>query len=110
MLRGAERLNRRAIFWHQPAYTFGFDQSPCSVVRAGDYKLIEFFENQSVELYDLHKDIGEATNLAEEMPEKVEELKRQLHDWRAAVKTPLPKRNARNWPWPSHLPPGWERW
>jgi arylsulfatase A-like enzyme len=94
LLRGQSSLDREAIFWHQPLYTFGFDQAPCSVIRAGDYKLIEFFEDQHLELYDLSNDMGEQVNLAASMPDRARELHEQLQDWRASLHAPLPRPRA----------------
>jgi hypothetical protein len=49
-------------------------------VRDGDWKLIRV-DQSSPALYDLSADIGEHKNLAEEMPEKTEDLLRQLKTW-----------------------------
>ena len=55
------------------------------VVRKGAYKLIEFFDDQTVELYDVVNDVGEDNDLSSTMPEKVVELQRDLVAWRADV-------------------------
>ena len=57
-------LDREAIFWHYPHYG-NQGGTPGSSVRAGDCKLIEFFEDGRLELYNLANDIGEERNLAE---------------------------------------------
>ena len=54
-------------------------------VREGDWKLIEYFEDGQLELYDLGNDLSEDKNLAEDEPEKVRQLHRKLQDWRKAV-------------------------
>jgi arylsulfatase A-like enzyme len=59
-------------------------------VRAGDYKLIEWYEDNSIELYNLRNDISEKHNLAKKMPEKVEKLRRMLHRWRRQMKAKMP--------------------
>ena len=91
-------LDRTSIFWHLPAYleayksTPGaFRTTPASVIRNGDWKLIEFFEENSIELYNLKEDIGETINLAKKFPEKAEELHRQLISWRKATGAPIPR-------------------
>ena len=56
----------------------------------GDLKLVEFFEDMHVELYDLSQDIGESQDLSEEMPEKAAELRDRLHAWREAVGAQMP--------------------
>ena len=62
-------------------------------MRQGDWKLIEFAEENRVELYNLRDDIGEKTNLAEKMPDKAKELHARLVAWRAAVNAPMPTPN-----------------
>ena len=56
----------------------------------GDWKLIEFFEESELELYNLRKDIGEKNNLASKMPDKVKELHASMLKWRKATKAPVP--------------------
>lgn len=60
-------------------------QSPGGAIRAGDYKLLEYYENQSVQLFNLRNDLGEQTDLAQPEPEKVNELRSRLHRWRCEV-------------------------
>ena len=64
-------LGRDALYWHFPAYLQGytarhgaFRTTPAAAVRMGDWKLIEFFENGELELYNLKEDLGEKNNLA----------------------------------------------
>ena len=64
-------LGRDEVFWHYPHYHRG---RPVSVIRSGDFKLMEFLEDGRLELYNLKEDIGEQHNLAESMPEKANEL------------------------------------
>jgi uncharacterized sulfatase len=83
-------LSRPAIYWHYPHY-HGSSIGPCGAVRAGDYKLIEWFDESicgaggEFELYNLKEDIGEQKNLAKKMPERVENLKKMLYNWRSEV-------------------------
>jgi arylsulfatase A-like enzyme len=92
-------LNREAIFWHFPAYLQGkaegakdphFRTRPAGAVRAGDWKLIEYFEDGDLELYNLADDISEENNLVDSMPEKADELHQLLLDWRKEVNAPIP--------------------
>ena len=62
-------------------------------VRARDWKLIEFYEDNHVELYNLATDIGETRDLASALPEKVDAPPRQLHDWRRGVAAEMPTPN-----------------
>jgi arylsulfatase A-like enzyme len=94
LLTNKEGLKRKAIFWHLPAYlpaSGGFRTTPAGAIRSGDYKLIEFFEDNRIELYNLKDDIGEQKNLTEKMPAKAKELHDLLRDWRKSVNAPVPK-------------------
>jgi arylsulfatase A-like enzyme len=90
LLQATGVLQRKALFWHHPLYTFGFDQPPCGVIRSGNYKLIEFFEDNHLELFDLARDLGEEKNLAAAMPGKARELHALLQGWRASQQAPMP--------------------
>jgi arylsulfatase A-like enzyme len=92
LLRGAVTSAREAIYWHYPHYHPG-GATPYSAVRAGDWKLIEFFEDDHVELYHLHEDPEEKRDLAATMPERVRELRQRLHTWRGQVGAQLPSPN-----------------
>jgi len=87
-------LKRDAIFWHFPAYLQGggntWRTTPGGAIRMGDWKLIEYFEDGRLELYNLRNDIGETTNLAEKMPEKARQLHDRLIAWRKEVHAPVP--------------------
>src|SRR5581483_4996377 len=94
---GREQLGRDAIYWHFPGYLGAgkghWRTTPAGAIRAGDWKLQEFFEDGRLELYNLRDDIGEKKNLANEMPGKVKELHDKLVAWRASVKAPMPTAN-----------------
>ena len=99
LLKGRRNLDRKAIFWHFPAYLQGkaegardphFRTRPAGAVRAGDFKLIEYFEDGDLELYNLTDDIAEQNNLADTMPEKAAELHTLMLAWRKAVNAPVP--------------------
>jgi arylsulfatase A-like enzyme len=92
LLKGAASLGRKAIFWHYPHYSPQGGRPACAV-RAGDYKLLEFFEDRHVELYDLAKDIGERNDLAARMPEKAAELRKMLGEWLKSVDAKMPAPN-----------------
>ncbi|MBT5477679.1 MAG: sulfatase [Verrucomicrobia bacterium] len=85
LLTGQQSLDRDAIYWHFPHYSNHGMQPPAGAIRSGDFKLIEYFENYNVQLFNLRKDIGEQQNLAESMPEKVAELRAKLRAWRKDV-------------------------
>lgn len=81
---------RETLFWHLPHY---HHSSPASAIRKGDWKLIEFFEDGAVELYDLSSDPGEAKNLAAANPDKTTELRAALNEWRTRIGARLPMPN-----------------
>ena len=89
LLKNEGKLKRKAIYWHYPHY-HGSGNRPSGAVRAGDYKLIEWYEDNSVELYNLRNDMGEKHDLAKEMPEKAAELRSMLGKWRRQMKAKMP--------------------
>ncbi len=92
LLRGKKSLEREAIFWHYPHY-HGSTWEPGAAVRAGDWKLIEFYEDDTVELYNLKNDLGERNDLSKKRPEKTTELLNLLHDWQKKVGAKMPRLN-----------------
>lgn len=91
-LRGEGPLDREPLYWHYPHYHPG-GATPYGAVRAGRYKLIEFYEDMRVELYDLDVDVGEVVNLADSLPEQTARLRDLLHDWRDEVGAQMPSDN-----------------
>jgi arylsulfatase A-like enzyme len=85
LLKGEDTINREAIFWHFPHYSNHGMQSPGGAVRSGDYKLLEYYENNTVQLFNLKDDIEEQHDLSTSEPEKVKELQDRLHNWRKQV-------------------------
>ncbi|SKB00559.1 uncharacterized sulfatase [Prosthecobacter debontii] len=84
------KIARDTLYWHLPHY---HHSTPASAIRQGDMKLIEFYEDQHVELYDLATDLSESTNLAEKLPEKAAELRAALAEWRERVQAQMPVPN-----------------
>lgn len=99
LLRGGKSLGRDALYWHYPHY-HGSNARPHGAIRMGDYKLIEFYEDMSVELYNLGRDVEERNNLAASLPEKTDALRKRLHAWRKSVDAQMPEPN------PDYEPPG----
>jgi len=102
ILTGKEKLGQRPLFWHFPIYLEAyvkkdtttqdpvFRTRPGSAIRFGDWKLIQYFENNDLELYNLKEDIGEKNNLAETKREKLNELLGILDIWRDETCAPIP--------------------
>ncbi len=83
-------IKRDAIYFHYPHYHHSI---PGGAIRAGDWKLVEFFGDEGLELYNLKDDIGEKNNLASKYPEKVAKLQMQLAQWRKDVGARMPTVN-----------------
>lgn len=84
------RLDRETLYWHLPHY---HHSTPASAIRQGDWKLIEFFEDGALELYNLHDDVSERQNLAAEYPDRAKSLQALLSEWRTQVQARLPLPN-----------------
>jgi arylsulfatase A-like enzyme len=84
-LTGDGPLAPRSLFWHYPHYNEHPSSVPSSVIRKGEWKLIETFDPEGIELYHLATDLGETNNLAAKETAKTAELRRELDAWRLAV-------------------------
>jgi arylsulfatase A-like enzyme len=92
LLREEAEWEPRAIFWHYPHYG-NQGGTPASSVRIGDWKLIEFFEDSHLELYDLRMDEGETDNRAAAEPERAAHMQQILAQWRRDVEAKIPAPN-----------------
>lgn len=91
VLRG-EQLNRGPIYWHYPHYG-NQGGSPAAAIRDGQWKLIQWLETDTYELYDLSSDLGEQQELSTQQPAVLAELKQKLMQWQEDVGAkPLGKR------------------
>lgn len=113
LLQGASTLDREAIYWHFPHYSNHGMQSPGGAIRYGNLKLLEYYENGTVQLFDLAKDPGELNDISKENPEQVKKLRDMLHEWRKSVNAqmmvPNPEYVAGREPWKGYhydIPPG----
>ncbi|MEO0416754.1 MAG: sulfatase, partial [Verrucomicrobiota bacterium] len=86
----SDSLERDALYWHYPHY---HRTKPYGAVRKGDWKLIEFFEDGKLELFDLKNDPSESKDLSAENPEQAESLLKNLQKWRADVGAQMPTEN-----------------
>lgn len=91
VLHGGE-LPVRSLFWHFPHYT-NQGGRPAGAIRDGHWKLIEQFEDGSLELYDLTADVGETRNLAAAEAVRAESMLAELKGWRARVGARMPTPN-----------------
>jgi len=101
-LMKGKQIQERDLVWHFPiylqAYNKVFDDGrdplfrtrPGTILISGNWKLHEYFEDQSLELYDLSKDPGERNNLAKAEMEKTKILHEKMKTWRADMNAPIP--------------------
>jgi len=92
LLKGKKLDTKRPLAWHYPHY-HGSSWTPGAAIRVGDYKLIEFYHYDKVELYNLADDIGETNDLSEKQPAKTRELLDALHAWQESLGAQMPKAN-----------------
>ena len=92
LLKRTGKLELEAIYWHYPHYD-PRGATPHSAARAGDYRLVEFFEDGRTELYNLREDMGESRDLTATEPAKSAELRARLKAWRESVGAQLPTAN-----------------
>ena len=90
LLKGETQPVHDALFWHFPHYG-NHGSGPCSSVRVGDWKLIHWIEDDSVELFDLATDPGEKTDRATQHPERVKDLRARLAAWRNETAANMPR-------------------
>jgi arylsulfatase A len=86
-----QERERGPIYWHYPHFSNQLGR-PAAAVRLGDWKLVESYETGQMELFNLAEDVGEARDLAQAQPRKVQELHQLLIHWRAQVGANLPVR------------------
>ena len=94
LLQQTGPLRRQAIYFHYPNYAFHRSNRLGGAIRQGDYKLIEHYDDDSVELYNLAEDLSEKQDLSDAKPQLAAKLKSQLDDWltetEANMPTPIP--------------------
>lgn len=110
-LRGGPPPARPELFWHYPHhqhYQLG-GAMPYAAIRAGDFKLIEFYNdlrNVTVELYNLRTDLGESRDLAATEPQRAAALRARLHAWQKEIGAQMPVPNPKYDPSrPEYNPP-----
>jgi arylsulfatase A len=92
LLRGRGVPKREALYWHYPHYS-NQGGVPGGAVRKGDWKLIEFYEDGRLELFNLRDDIGERRNLILQEPKRAAVLHGLLKNWRKRVNASMPAPN-----------------
>lgn len=92
LLKGGALDRGKPLFWHYPHYG-NQGGAPYGAIREGDWKLIEWYEDGALELYNIPQDISEKNNLAAQQPDKVKALQEKLIAWRKEVNAIMPTTN-----------------
>ncbi|HAM10972.1 MAG: sulfatase [Bacteroidetes bacterium GWA2_40_15] len=87
-----EMLAERPLYWHYPHFSNQMGR-PAGAVRFGKYKLVELYESNTLELYDLEEDISESQDLSGQMVGKTDEMHKMLINWRSSVDAQMPLPN-----------------
>ena len=99
-----QKMKHRSLYWYLPLYDLRWGATPCSIIREGDFKLIEFYgdrfdqkgryiQGHQWELYNLKNDIGETTNLAMEHPARADRMRKKLREWIRSIPAEIPAPN-----------------
>jgi arylsulfatase A len=89
---GAVKRVREELVFHFPHYQS--DDGPSSAIRLGNLKLIHFYDDDRIAVFDLAKDISERNNLAQQMPQEARMLKGRLDQYLTAINAQLPTPNS----------------
>ncbi len=92
LLKDGTAPKRDALYWHYPHYS-NQGGRPGGAIREGDWKLIEFYDDGRLELFDVRKDKGESRNLVEEQKAVTVRLQRKLEQWRRDLKVQMMEEN-----------------
>jgi arylsulfatase A len=90
VLKGGKADTGRSLYWHYPHY---HKTNPYGAIRDGDWRLVEFFEDGALHLFNLKDDPKESKNLAESNAAKAKELHDKLVAWRKDVSAQMPTPN-----------------
>jgi arylsulfatase A-like enzyme len=84
-----DSLKERSLFWHYPHYG-NQGGAPSAAIRKGDWKLIQWQEDNQLELYHLAEDISERNDLSDKEPERVDRMLKELKLWQKQVDAKFP--------------------
>ncbi|MBI5690582.1 MAG: sulfatase [Verrucomicrobia bacterium] len=91
LLKG-KPMPERALYWHYPHYG-NQGGAPAAAIRRGEWKLIEWLEDNRVELFHLAADPGEQSDLSAREPRRTASLRADLHAWQKEVGARFPTAN-----------------
>jgi len=81
LITGKSELKRKSLFFHYPNYAFHKRNRLAGAVVAGRHKLIRFYDDDSIELYDLEADLGEKNDLSKLKPDLARKMLKRLNNW-----------------------------
>jgi arylsulfatase A len=90
LFRQTGKLTRKTIYFHFPNYAWHMGNRLAGAVREGKWKMIRNYDDGSLELYDLHKDLSEKKNLAKKSPKVAKHLNQKLSSWLKETNAPMP--------------------
>ena len=92
LLQESGALERDTLYWHYPHYS-NAGSPPTGALRKEEWKLIEFFEDSHVELYNLASDPSESVDVADAEPDRARAMLGDLREWRESVGAVMPRQN-----------------
>ncbi|WP_346880797.1 sulfatase [uncultured Algibacter sp.] len=92
LINNNKPIDREELFWHYPHY-HASGWAPGSAIRQGDWKFIEFYDSNTIELYNLATDISETKDLSLKYPQKAIMLQNRLHELKKATNAKSVKSN-----------------
>jgi arylsulfatase A-like enzyme len=95
LLRQAGSIAGRPLFWHYPHYQHYQREgtTPYGAMRQGDWRLVEYYDDGRLELYNLRDDVGERHDVAAMQPERAKNMRDALQAWRKSVGAQMPTPN-----------------
>lgn len=85
-LLNGDKIIERPLFWHYPHYG-NQGGEPVSIIRKNNWKLIYYWEDNHIELYDLNADLGETNDVSNKNELKALEMNKELMDWLKSMDT-----------------------
>lgn len=83
-LLGKADFASRTFFWHFPHYN-NQGGRPAGAVRDGNWKMIQYYDTDAVELFDLASDVSEQHDLAPQQPDRAAKMRDELKAWRKQI-------------------------
>ena len=87
-----EQLPNRSLVWHYPHYG-NQGGEPSSIIRKGDWKLIHYYEEERLELFNLAEDLSEENDRSMEFQDMANQLDNELMEILNSTGARFPKRD-----------------